>query len=1603
MSKFDNVTHNANFICPLSVFITFYKITELLVAIQKYLSQGPCQGAAKALKDEIEENQLLPVRYDYKGRAHRRSFEDFICYAVKCFIGFLIERLGSLIAVAVPIPLQNLPLRIFMNKSYALDRKPGCSFSDHFSCITMGFDKEADIEDCFRTFEYQCAETTKSIRSRIARTLGRQITPKYLLHKGSMNNFELHYRILGHLSSGADDNLVKIWNVRTGLLRFTLRGHSAEISDMSVSEDNTLLGTGSGLVFANSCTVGFYRSHSAMVTLIAFLPFVDGTTRYLVSAGGDCLVNFYRYSCLDHQFEAMPTRFYERTSSGARIVSSCHSPGGSLDRVDSLVWAHMGLRFASGSRDGVAKVWKFEFNDWIPLVLQPKLRDEKVSNSRNTYKVTMLCWSLKDDFIVTAGSDFVLRVWSSISATELRQLVGHKEDAYVLHSHPVFEDYILSGGHDGLLMVWNVYTGTLVKRHQNLIEGSGYGAVFDFAISPDGTLVGAVDSHGHLSILGVGTNQMAKTTPKEQFFHTDYMPLILDENNYFVDEETEIAPHLMGPPRMVDADGVDYDDDIQVMVPGRDLLLRDDSLIPQNPPWLSRQMICTEQEEDIFLREMNRTRPRAISVIERKINVINTVSRKRRAGVRWSECFPQRQRRLRNQQIADETEIDDDITEASTADSSFISTSASDDEVSSEDTASGDDSSDSDYVISTRRCANQRRRRTEVEFDNGIITSVTTSPVRTSTRRRRRIVLSASQLNYIDNEPGPSNARSSLSTAAALHSSIDSMSGISTPHSPSEQDASPISLDNYDTDADFPRWMRLTQPLRFPYIAQIGDEVVYFRQGHEFYLHAVEARGLYHVTHRLKPLAQLNAEEFCIVEEIRYLRKPYRLTAVKLAQTNAAGVRTGLVFSVKFHDMENVPDFIILRHLYDESVARRYQPGTRIEIILDNHWWTGTIDKKKSNWYCLTVRWDTGEDEKMSPWDVQPQQPNRRSGIASEEDQVLFSQYPVNERDWIGAVDGISACSERLIDAVRSMENDPHIKPFAFPVNLTEYPDYLWDVDYPIDLNTIVERVKNRFYRRLASLEQDIRYIAINARLFNQPNSEIVRNSRVLVETLIRYLNDAQHTDAMHLFRILKAGQDSELKEYNNLKQCIKVAVEEMKEEPSNITKKTKHRSRNSAMSPNSSVDLPSEWYIECVGVLQEVMSERTSTHFISSGGEWLADVFSAYDDLLTVKEKVVTRSYSSPLEVVNAVKTLMQACRNAVDNKRSPVFRDSLTCAASFDSKMAPVVAKWQRMRQSETTLTKEDEGRHLRDRPKNSHIYNTRRYLCNISSRRKRTWGSKNGASTNAIIPVRSGRSGRMPSGYYRNLNNGIYITQEQDSSNLELSASISNQDSNRAKRNIIECNHVSFPRNHESRENNVRSDDQPGPSGLQNKNSLINLRRSSRKREKRYNFGTVTVTDESGEDMTKDDDVLYDGKGKAEIDDDPLSDCSWNMRANSTKKNKNHRKRTCGSQENVEINRNRRRQVALKKFRHDAESYSINEQDPRMTRTYVTRNRQGHPKHTAAQANCEGHSRIRLRRSVQRNVNYNEDGISDDDNDDDETSNSSAKRKKTRKHDK
>lgn len=47
------------------------------------------------------------------------------------------------------------------------------------------------------------------------------------------------------VSQGSDDCLVKIWGTDDGRLLATLRGHAAEISDMAVSYENTMIAAGS--------------------------------------------------------------------------------------------------------------------------------------------------------------------------------------------------------------------------------------------------------------------------------------------------------------------------------------------------------------------------------------------------------------------------------------------------------------------------------------------------------------------------------------------------------------------------------------------------------------------------------------------------------------------------------------------------------------------------------------------------------------------------------------------------------------------------------------------------------------------------------------------------------------------------------------------------------------------------------------------------------------------------------------------------------------------------------------------------------------------------------------------------------------------------------------------------------------------------------------------------------------------------------------------------------------------------------------------------------------------------------------------------------------
>ena len=56
----------------------------------------------------------------------------------------------------------------------------------------------------------------------------------------------------------------------------------------------------------------------------------------------------------------------------------------------------------------------------------------------------------------------------------------------------------------------------------------------------------------------VGSNDSYNKLPKAMFFHTDYRPLIRYADHRLLDKETNLAPHLMPPPFLVDEVGYPY-------------------------------------------------------------------------------------------------------------------------------------------------------------------------------------------------------------------------------------------------------------------------------------------------------------------------------------------------------------------------------------------------------------------------------------------------------------------------------------------------------------------------------------------------------------------------------------------------------------------------------------------------------------------------------------------------------------------------------------------------------------------------------------------------------------------------------------------------------------------------------------------------------------------------------------------------------------------------------------------------------------------------------------------------------------------------------------
>ncbi|KAF8777958.1 PH-interacting protein like [Argiope bruennichi] len=1225
---------------------------------------------------------------------------------------------------------------------------------------------------------------------------------------------------------------------------------------MAVNHENTLLAAGSCdktirvWCLRTTVPVAVLCGHTGMVTSLQFSPYPKSDDRLLISTGNDGCVCFWHWNHKTNAFNPKPLKFTERNKANAQMICSSFSSGGLFlatgstdnnvrvyniagangpekvlerevhtDRVDSIQFSNRDCRFISGSKDGSALIWKYERQNWstIQLKMSTKLpgQSEEQTDAKQKLMVTMVSWALDDDKVITAVSDHSIKVWNSFNGNLIFCLKGHEDEVFVLEPHPTDSRVFLSSGHDGRIILWDLISGTIIKNHFNLIEGQGHGAVFDSKFSPDGLMFASTDSHGHLSIFGFGSADRYKKVPEEQFFHTDYRPVIHDMNHHVLDEQTQTAPHLLPPPFLVDIDGNPYPPNIQRLVPGREHQ-NDSQLVPyvavsaegdseilepvrpsndndrptiddmierlqqernqnmdQNrrsndgasssrssvdllrsphsshrsvngnddrnahepfsprtprsqashsrvglrqtgeregvqsvgnwqsrgthsdvPSWVKRVVVkpmdpakaeyyikqremLADNEKNFFNREKKK-RPVTDRSEESRNEATSNLRSQRRIGAR-AGLRSRTQEDVLNNAFGEEFENPDNVNSNSTSDSE------TEEQEGLPDSSEG---SESDYSDWANDAPASSKPKPKPEPQPSTSTGRRPASLR-QIKPRRRLVSSDDDLSEgdaFDNDDETSENKPEISRRNRKQAVT-----------PKKK----IAANGKKLPERFrpPEWLTDVMPHKAPYVPQIGDEIVYFRQGHELYVQAVKRNRIYDIYMRSQPWRKINLrdQEVARIEDITFENHPPRLCCLKLSLLNPAE-KCPESFIVKYHDMADVIDFIILKQNYDQAMHYDWKPGDRFRSAIDKAWWLGTIKAQKplnpnfpdSMFQCFLVKWDNGEKEHMSPWDFEPidseRLPEEEGGsveITPEERMAMM--YVPEPHEW--SEYGMDYDCERIARGLGRIMELSIAESFVAPVDLNLYPSYAIVVEYPMDLGTIKARVQNRFYRRLDAIKFDVRYIEINALKFNEPGSRIVKQAKCVVDLCIRFINSSHCTDPMVLYNDMMEAKQSRSQDSQSE---LDVLCSEIDSDAENDTStRIKRRKQKALQQSSKRVCLQNQkytsnsWRQQCAQLLTTFFQCDDSTPFRHPVN--LIDypdyrnIIDIPMDLTTVRERLSSNYYSNPTEFCKDMRLIFQNSRNYNTNKKSKIYSMTIRLSAMFEEHIRGIISDWR------------------------------------------------------------------------------------------------------------------------------------------------------------------------------------------------------------------------------------------------------------------------------------------------------------------------------------
>lgn len=297
-------------------------------------------------------------------------------------------------------------------------------------------------------------------------------------------------------------------------------------------------------------------------------------------------------------------------------------------------------------------------------------------------------------------------------------------------------------------------------------------------------------------------------------------------------------------------------------------------------------------------------------------------------------------------------------------------------------------------------------------------------------------------------------------------------------------------------------WLMLSEHEEgYRYIPQLGDEVIYSRQGHQEF---IESTGSQEVGPWWSINEYISAVETCKVVNLVYATFPGSgdsCCKITLKFVDPSSSVLGKAFKLTLPELRDFPDFVVEKTLYDAALSRNWTHRDKCQIWWRNEngeggtWWKGRITKSQakseefpnSPWDRYMVEYKTGDSHLHSPWEMHdPNVTWEHPEIDSESRDKLLSSFNKLEQSVSRKQDYYGI--QRLNEASQKL-------------------DYLNRFPVPLYPEVIRLRLVNNYYRSLEAVKDDINVMLSNAESYFIKNAALSAKVDRLRDWFNRTLN----------------------------------------------------------------------------------------------------------------------------------------------------------------------------------------------------------------------------------------------------------------------------------------------------------------------------------------------------------------------------------------------------------------------------------------------------------------------------------------------------------------